>query len=199
MVLADRLRPAHLAGFAEHLAKKYGLQYVTDGGSDTGSLVHAGAALIAPHISPRAFLRENSLTVGNVLCFPFSVTDPTPVGVWSLPWQFMQLAHATTHALQSANHWIAPLGWDYFTDERARADYEAQALRVFWELHPLLFAGLRPDPYALAERARAYGCGDATLAQVRASLLEYIDRSERQGRITRAGHDAIVWLADRVY
>jgi hypothetical protein len=199
MVLADRVKPAHVAEFAEHLAKKYGLQYVFAGGADALSLVFAAARMIVSREKPEEFLRDHALTVGNLLCLPFETRDPAPLGRWTLPEQIMALAQAATHALQSANHWTAPLSWDYFSDERARGRYETEAARVIWELHPLMYAGLRVDPYKLTARLADYGCSDATVLEAQKQLLEHIDQAERRGKITRTGHDAIVWLADHVY
>jgi hypothetical protein len=198
-VLADKLRPEHIRGFAQHMAAKYDVVFVTNGTKDLKDQLRKAILKVNPQVDIDAYFARWAFTLGNLIWTPFSIEDPKELPVWPYYWQFITIAHEVHHRVQFKEHGGAPFAWDYLSNEESRGQYEYEAYRTALELYPVLMNGESLDPVLLSQSLVHYGCSPATIDFVASQLTQAKKIIQAGGTITGTSQEAVVWLADHVF
>jgi hypothetical protein len=183
------LTPALVIDLYGYMSGVYHSKVVPKGTS--GAMKAAGWALDLMGIQDaQTFATRYTTTIGRTIYLPYALGETQDSAV--LAKQIGTCVHEHQHVEQYDNggwRWQ----WAYLTDPSARARYEAEAYATDIEM-AFWYNGARLDPYALAAKLKAYGCGAGDVAVAARILAASASIAWRGGVAHTPSRRAIAWL-----
>jgi len=151
---------------------------------------------VADFLDTMGIMDKEDFLNGYATTFFSTIYVPFVVGEGANLWDQMSLcAHECQHVFQSRNDGPLTFATRYLTSATSRAHYEADAYRVGMELAHWRYGSVADtEPTRLAEKLRAYNCGDSEVAFVREYLEASLETVREGGVISLASQRALVWL-----
>lgn len=145
-------------------------------------------------INQQDFMRRFTTTIGNRIYTPFE--PGTPTSAWSLWEQIKVGVHEHEHIRQDRAAGGLEFEWDYLTSSAKRAHYEAEAYRTAMVLD-WRYQGRMPDPKALAELLKNYGCSSTDITVVEQMLRLSVPSIKAGAMASDVCRWAVAWLDTR--